>query len=86
MKKININEAKSQLSAYLRKVKRGERLVICRRNRPVAELVPLTEDRRPRAIGLAKGLFVVPEDILAPLPENVLDDFSTPLATPESSS
>jgi hypothetical protein len=30
---------------------------------------------QPRPIGLAKGLFIVPDDFNAPLPENVLQAF-----------
>jgi prevent-host-death family protein len=35
---INIHEAKAKLSEYLDKVAAGEHVVICKRNRPVAEL------------------------------------------------
>ena len=35
---VNIAEAKARLSEYLDAVERGEEVVICKRNRPVAEL------------------------------------------------
>jgi prevent-host-death family protein len=35
---VNIAAAKAKLSEYLEAVARGERIVICNRNRPVAEL------------------------------------------------
>jgi prevent-host-death family protein len=35
---VNIFEAKAKLSEYLEAVARGERVLICNRNRPVAEL------------------------------------------------
>jgi len=35
---VNIAEAKSKLSEFLDAVGRGERVIICNRNRPVAEL------------------------------------------------
>jgi prevent-host-death family protein len=35
---VNIYEAKSKLSEYLDAAARGERVVICRHNQPVAEL------------------------------------------------
>ena len=50
MKSVNIQDAKTHLSRHLRRVKRGEILVICDRNIPVAELRPLTAatgGRRP---------------------------------------
>ena len=37
----NIAEVKSRLSHFLRLVKGGERVMICDRNKPVAELVPV---------------------------------------------
>lgn len=38
---INIAEAKARLSHYIRRVRNGERLILCERNVPVAELRPL---------------------------------------------
>jgi antitoxin (DNA-binding transcriptional repressor) of toxin-antitoxin stability system len=35
---VNIADAKAKLSDYLDAVTRGERVVICNRNRPIAEL------------------------------------------------
>ncbi len=73
---VNIYEAKAKLSEYLDVVGRGERVLICKRNRPVAELHPVGATRtEPRAIGLAKGLFAVPDSFFAPLPDDVLDEF-----------
>ncbi len=41
MKMVNIHEAKTQLSALLAEVeKTGERVLICRYGKPVADLVP----------------------------------------------
>ena len=67
---ININEAKTHLSKYARRVKRGERIVLCDRNRPFAEIRPLptTEDGR-RPFGLARGKIHVPDDFNEPDPE-----------------
>jgi prevent-host-death family protein len=38
--KVGIAELRQNLSVYLRRVSRGERLVVTDRNRPVAELGP----------------------------------------------
>ena len=43
--KLNLNEAKAQLSKYVGLVEAGETVVICKRNIPVAEIRPL---HRPR--------------------------------------
>ncbi|HXH01805.1 MAG TPA: type II toxin-antitoxin system Phd/YefM family antitoxin [Candidatus Competibacteraceae bacterium] len=73
---INIHEAKTHLSRHLEALERGETIIICRRNKPIAELRPLRpQSTEPRPIGLAKGLFEVPDSFFEPLPEEVLADF-----------
>ena len=53
---VNIHEVKAKLSEYLEAVERGERVMICRRNQPVAELRAVERKRTtPRPLGLAKG-------------------------------
>jgi antitoxin (DNA-binding transcriptional repressor) of toxin-antitoxin stability system len=42
---VNIADAKAKLSEYLEAVGRGETIVICRHNRPVAELRAVTARR-----------------------------------------
>jgi len=67
---VNIHEAKTHLSEYARRVKRGERVVLCDRNRPFAEIRPLPsspEGRRP--FGLAKGRIHMPDNFNEPDPE-----------------
>ena len=74
---ININEAKAHLSEYARRIKKGERFVLCDRNKPFAEIRPLRltpEGRRP--FGLARGKLHTSEDINAPDPE--LEDLFYP--------
>jgi prevent-host-death family protein len=52
MIKANVVELKAKLSEFLDRAARGERIVICRHNRPVAELRALEELRtEPRPIG-----------------------------------
>ena len=40
---INIHEAKAKLSEFVEAVRNGERVLICRHNRPVAELTAVEE-------------------------------------------
>jgi len=76
MIKVNIFEVKAKLSEYLDQVASGERVVICRRNRPVAELVRIDAARSaPRAIGGAKGQFALPPSFFEPLPADLIDSF-----------
>ena len=69
---VGVHEAKTHLSRLLHVVSSGEEVVITRRGREVARLVP---PRRSRRFGVDRGRFVVPDDFDAPLPTDVLDDF-----------
>ncbi len=76
MIKLNIHEAKTHLSKYLAKLKAGDRILLCKRNQPVAQITPLPEaPARPRSIGLAKGSFTVPRSFFEPLPNELLEAF-----------
>ena len=46
MIKLNVHEAKTHLSYYLQKLKRGETILLCRRNVPIAEIRPLPARRK----------------------------------------
>ncbi|MGA3202415.1 MAG: type II toxin-antitoxin system Phd/YefM family antitoxin [Bryobacteraceae bacterium] len=76
VKRVNIHDAKTNLSRYLAELTPGEALVLCKRNQPVAELRLLRKKpvREPR-IGVAKGQFVVPDSFFEPLPEEILKAF-----------
>jgi prevent-host-death family protein len=75
MKKVNLYDAKTHLSALLDRVAEGETVLICRRNVPAAELRPLPKPRRTRRpIGLARD-FTVPPSFFAPLPEEIIAAF-----------
>lgn len=65
MKTINMLEAKSSLSRLVEAVELGEEaeIIIARNGRPAAKLVPIDRASPARRIGVAKGLFEVPDDI-----------------------
>ena len=46
MRKVNIHDAKTHLSAILTEVENGERVLICRYNVPIAELSPVAKRNR----------------------------------------
>jgi prevent-host-death family protein len=76
MIRINVAEAKRHLSQYLTRVERGEVVVLCRRNVPIAELRPVSRaSERRRPWGLAKGEVEIPDDFDAPLPDDTLADW-----------
>jgi antitoxin (DNA-binding transcriptional repressor) of toxin-antitoxin stability system len=65
MRAVNMLQAKSTLSRLVESIELGQELeiVIARNGRPVAKLVPMDAAPAGNRIGVAKGLFVVPEDI-----------------------
>jgi len=50
--KYNVREAKSQLSRLLEMVERGEEVILAKRGRPVARIVPV--ERRGLVLGSGK--------------------------------
>lgn len=77
MIKLNIHEAKTHLSRYLEKLKKGETILLCKHNEPVAEIRGLpAPPSRKRPIGLAKGQFTIPDSFFEPLPDELLKAFS----------
>lgn len=76
MTKVNIAEVKAKLSEFLEIAARGERVLICKHNRPVAELRAVQAARsEPRPIGGAAGQFVVPASFFDPLPDDMVAGF-----------
>jgi prevent-host-death family protein len=71
MAEVNVHEAKTHLSRLLQRVTGGEEIVITRAGKPVAKLVPV-ESKSQRLIGQDDGLFAIPDDFDAPLPDEVL--------------
>jgi len=77
MIKINIHEAKTHLSHYLDEVRKGERILLCKRNQPVAEIRAISspsKSRRP--VGLARAIFQVPDTFFEELPEETASLFN----------
>ncbi|MGQ0576161.1 MAG: type II toxin-antitoxin system Phd/YefM family antitoxin [Pseudonocardia sp.] len=74
MAEVGVHEAKTTLSALLRRVAAGEEITITSNGEPVARLVPAPR-RGPRTLGRDRGLFTVPADFNDPLPDDLLDAF-----------
>jgi prevent-host-death family protein len=76
MLKTNIADVKARLSEYLERAERGERILICRRNKPVAELRAIEQVRTdPRPVGPLPGrpLFQIPPSFFDAMPADELD-------------
>ena len=76
MIQVNIHDAKTNLSKYLKRLAKGETIILCKRNTPIAEIRPLPKpNKTPRPIGLGKGQFKIPKEFFDPLPDDLLDLF-----------
>jgi len=69
--KVNVHEAKTNLSKLLAQVEEGKEVIIARAGKPVARLVPIERQTAQRIPGSAKGKLVVANDFDAPLPEDI---------------
>ena len=77
MKKVNIYEAKTQLSRLVEEAASGQDVVIARAGRPVARLTRLEKTSRKRRLGVLDGRFKIPDDFNRALPEEVLSAFES---------
>lgn len=78
--RVNVQEMKTHFSRYLDSVEQGEVVVVCRHNKPVAELRAIPKENDgvsakglPR-FGLWSG-FGVSEGFFEPLPDDMLKAF-----------
>jgi prevent-host-death family protein len=75
METVNIHEAKTHLSRLVQRVEAGEEIVISRAGKPVARLVPLAQQLKPRVFGQMRGRITISDDFDAPLPDELLAAF-----------
>ena len=80
MMNLNINEIKTHLSSYLTKVIRGETVIVCKRNVPIAEIKPITVlPNKKRPVGLAGKEypdFKISKAFFEPLPDDIVAAFN----------
>jgi len=69
MQTVNIHEAKTHLSRLLVRVMEGERIIIAKAGKPVAELGPISERPARRVLGQDRGLVIIHPEFDDPLPE-----------------
>lgn len=74
---VNVYQIKTNLSYFLKLVQKGQKVIIAKRNVPIAQLTPI-ETKTPRIIGGYKGQFNVPESFFEPLPKSVIKPFAHP--------
>ena len=59
---IDLHEAEAQLGEIIKRVANGERIVITKDGKPVAEVVPADAATDPRRLGFLAGEIEVPDD------------------------
>jgi prevent-host-death family protein len=69
MTKVNVQEAKTQLSRLLGLVEAGEEIVIARYGKPVAKLVSISEPLPTRVPGTWKGEIRMSDDFDDEMPD-----------------
>ncbi len=67
---VNIHEAKTHFSKLVERARNGERITIAKAGVPVAMLVAIELETRPRRpIGIDKGRVIIHDNFDDPLPE-----------------
>lgn len=76
MKQVNIHEFRTHLSHYIKNLEKGETVIVCKHNVPLAELRPIPRRRAVRRpIGLDQGKVTIPPEFYEPLPPDLLEAF-----------
>ena len=77
MIRLDVCEVKTRLSKCLAKVKKGEIILLCRGNQPIAEIRPLPAKRKKlRPLGLFEGQVKLGPEFFEPLPDELLTYFN----------
>ena len=75
---VNINQVKTHLSRYLNLIQKGKKVIIARRNVPVAEIKPIMTDYPRRKIGQCEENLEIPRSFFESLPKQIIQVFNKP--------
>ncbi len=75
MHMVNIHDAKTHLSAILKRVESGEDVLIAKAGKPIARISPIPASSGKRHPGSANGKIVMTQNFKEPLPEKLLREF-----------
>jgi antitoxin (DNA-binding transcriptional repressor) of toxin-antitoxin stability system len=74
---LNLNQVKTHLSECIAQAAAGETVVVCKRNKPIAEIRAIAQaPATPRPIGLLEGQFSVPDSFFDALPDEIMAAFA----------
>jgi antitoxin (DNA-binding transcriptional repressor) of toxin-antitoxin stability system len=80
MIQLNINEVETNFAATIDRVSRGETVIICKSDKPVAQITQIQQQpKKQRPIGLAAKKypgFELPDNFNDPLPDDILAYFT----------
>ena len=62
MHKVNMHQAKTNLSRLANMVQSGEKVIIAKSGRPYVELIPYSKPKKQRTFGLLKDKIKLPDD------------------------
>jgi prevent-host-death family protein len=74
---VSVAEAKNKLPELIRAVEAGEAVTICRRGKPVVNLVPVTpaEPRKPKLGTMRDRIKIIDPDWWKPMTDEEVDAF-----------
>jgi antitoxin (DNA-binding transcriptional repressor) of toxin-antitoxin stability system len=76
MTQIDVHQMEANPGVYLAQVAKGETIVICKDQRPIAEMRPVEQfPPGPRPLGLAAGEIKIMPEFYEPLPDEVIESF-----------
>ena len=72
---VNLHAAKTHLSRLVDQAAAGEEVIIAKAGKPIAKLVALDRPPQRRVPGTLAGRLRIPDDLDAPLPDEILREF-----------
>lgn len=63
MLKVNIHEAKTQLSKLVEKAVEGESFIIAKAGKPLVKVIPYDAPKKPKRLGCMRGQAIVAKDL-----------------------
>ncbi len=74
--RLDMQEAAARLPEHIAGLRPGDKIILCKENSPVAEILPLPKaSGQPRPTGLGAGLAKVPDSFFDPLPDELRNLF-----------
>lgn len=67
MKQVGVFDGKAQFSALIDAAEHGETIIITKRGKPVAQIVPVPSHKPSDAFGMDRGLVTIAADFNEPL-------------------